>query len=167
MNKFTFSILILFSFQFAKSQQLGFYAFARTPQMVNFELSETEATYSQGLSLGVGVTHKTHFLELGTFIFEGDSYGYYSFLGSTLKSSNLGDIVRLNTNWYGEVTHVPVQGEDKNTSWIYTGGICLFPNIQLNQVNIGIPMCLGLAYQEKQFYLNSRFMLNVSYQLSN
>ena len=165
MNKLTISILILFSFQFADAQELGAYAFARTPQIVNFQFSQADVRYSQGLSVGLGLTHKAHFLELGTFIFEGDSYGYYSFFGSTLKSTTIGDIVHLNTNWFGEVTHLPVQGESKNASWVYTGGVCLFPNVQLNKVNVGIPMCLGLAYQEKEYYLNNRFMLNLSYRL--
>ncbi|MDW3194681.1 MAG: hypothetical protein R8G66_20045 [Cytophagales bacterium] len=165
MNKLTISVLILFSVHFADAQQFGAYAFARTPQIVNVRISQAEANYSQGLSVGLGLTHNAHFLELGTFIFEGDSYEYYSFLGSTLKSTTIGDAVQLNTNWFGEVTHFPVQGESKNASWAYTGGVCLFPNVQLHKVNVGIPVCLGLAYQEKEYFLNSRFMLNLSYRL--
>lgn len=166
MNKLVILIFLVFSSQFADAQQLETYVFARTSQIVNFRLSQPDANYTQGLSMGVGLTHSAHILELGTFIFDGNSYGYYSFFGSTLKAAALADILNLNTNWFGEVTHLPEQGEGKDVTWIYTGGICLFPNVQLNRLNIGITLCMGLGYQEKELYLNSRFILNLAYLLS-
>lgn len=163
MNRFFLSTLFLLNLQFVDAQRIKTYLFTRTPQLVNYQFERSETTYSHGLSAGIGFIHKSNFLELGSFIFEGDSYGYYSFFGRSLKSTELVSHVTLQTNWYGEVTRMPSQQEQKDASWIFTSGLCLFPNVQLKRVNIGIPLCLGLAYQEKDFYLNSRFILNLSY----
>lgn len=163
MNRIFISTLILFNLQFVEAQQVGTYLFARSPQVVNYQFKNSDTSYGQGISVGMGFTHKGSFLELGSFIFEGDSYGYYSFFGKTLKATELGSAVSLQTNWFGEVTRMPSQQEQKDASWIFTSGLCLFPNVQLKRVNIGVPLCLGLAYREKEIYLNTRFILNLSY----
>lgn len=165
MNKFIFFVLMVAFSHIIAAQSVGAYVFARTPQIVNYQMSRSEVLYSQGVSAGLGITHQNKFLELGSVIFDGNSHGYYSFFGSVLKSTELGSVAGLNSNWFGEVTYLPTQKEGDQATWIYTGGLCLFPNVQLKQVNIGIPLCLGLAYQQKAFSLNSRFILNLSYRL--
>ncbi len=164
MNKLIFFIMIC-SWQMAEAQRPGAYAFVRTPQSVNYQLRSSELSYGQGVSMGLGITHQNKFLELGSFISEGDDHGYYSFFGSVLQVAELGSTVKLNTNWFGEVTYLPVRRERDQAEWIYSGGLCLFPNVQLKQVNIGMPLCFGLAGQKSTLSFNSRFMVNLSYRL--
>ncbi len=166
MNRLLLSMLCLFGFQSVNAQQLRAYLFTRAPQLVNYQFKTGSTSYSQGLSMGVGFTKNTGFLELGSFIFEGNSYGYYIFFGSTMKTTELGNTIKLNTNWFGEISHLPSQTEQSDQLWIYTAGACLFPNVQLQRFNLGLPLCLGLAYQEKELYLNTRFILNFSFLLS-
>lgn len=164
MNRFIFLFLTQLFVHILYAQEVDVYAFARTPQLANYQLRQSEVSYSQGVSAGLGITHQNKFLELGSFIFDGNTHGYYAFFGSVLKSTELGSVTSLNTNWFGETTYLPVQQEEDQATWIYTGGLCLFPNVQLQQVNIGVPLCFGLAYQRKSIALNSRFILNLSYQ---
>lgn len=146
-------------------QDTGLYLFTRSPQLVSYSFKNTEPTFSQGVSAGLGITHQSFFLELGSFILEGNSYGHYSFFGKNLSSSTLSPAVRIHTNVFGEVTNIPFQTEQVQSSWIYTSGFCFFPNAQIQHWNIGIPLCIGLAYQEKSMHLNSRFILNLSYSI--
>ncbi len=165
MRKITLLILTILLSQSAFGQKVGVYVFTRSPQLVNYSFKNAESTFSQGVSAGVGLTYKTLFMEFGSFILEGDSYGHYSFFGTSVNSSELTKAIRLNTNIFGEVTNIPTQLEQPGSSWIFTSGICLFPNAQIQRLNIGIPLCLGLAYQDKSTYLNSRFILNLSYSI--
>jgi len=166
MQKVIFTlILIISSSQFSFGQEVVLYVFSRSPQLVNYNFQNAKSSFSQGISTGVGLTHKSLFLELGTFILEGDSYGHYSFFGGGLSHIELGNSVNLNTNVFGEVTNLPSQAEQPTSSWIFTSGVCFFPNAQFKRLNIGIPLCIGLAYQDKSMYLNSRFILNLSYSI--
>jgi len=164
MQKVFVLILTISLSQSIFGQDTGMYLFARSPQLVNYNFEKSESTFSQGVSGGIGVTHKALFLELGSYILEGDSYGYYTFFGSGVNTIELGNSINLNTNVFGEVTNIPSQSE-QDESWIFTGGICLFPNAQIQRFNIGIPLCLGLAYQDESLYLNSRFILNLSFSI--
>ncbi|MGD1892253.1 MAG: hypothetical protein ACFB15_16900 [Cyclobacteriaceae bacterium] len=147
-------------------QKVGTYVFARTPQLMNYNFESKQATYTQGISAGVGLYHKSKFLELATFIFDGNSYGYYTFFGTTLKSTDLGKSFKLNTNWFGEITTLPSQPEISNPTWIYTSGICLLPNVQIQKLNVGVAICSGIAYQDEAFSFNNRFIFNLSYSLA-
>ncbi|UZR96143.1 hypothetical protein [Chondrinema litorale] len=158
-----FSILIS---QSVLGQDLGVYVFARTPQMASYNFKKANSTFSQGVSSGIGFTHKELFLELGAYILEGDSYGYYSFFGSNLNSVDFGNSIHINTNLFGEVTNIPSQAEQSDSSWIFTSGVSFFPNVQIQQLNVGVPLCLGLAYQDDSLYLNSRFILNLSFSIN-
>lgn len=165
MQKITLLIITFLLSQSAFGQKIGVYVFTRSPQLVNYSFKNSESTYSQGVSAGVGLTYKTLFLEFGSFILEGDSYGHYSFFGTSVNSSELTNSIRLNTNIFGEVANIPFQSEQPESSWIFTSGVCFFPNAQIQRLNIGIPLCFGLAYQDKATYLNSRFILNLSYSI--
>lgn len=161
--------IILFIISIAQpvySQNVGFYAFARSPQLVNYTIDKNESTFSQGLSSGLGLTYQKLNLELGTFIMDGNSYGYYAFLGKKVHALELGHTIYLNTTVFDEVTHLPAQIEQSNATWIYTSGVSLYPNIQIQKLNVGIPLGFGLAYQDHVWYLNSRFILNLSYSLN-
>ena len=168
MQKILLPLILTISIsQFAFGQEIGIYIFTRSPQLVNYSFKNTETTFSQGVSAGIGLTHKNLFLELASFILNGDSYGHYSFFGTIVNSSELSKSIKLNTNIFGEVTNIPSQSEQLESSWIYTSGVCFFPNAQFQRFNIGIPLCLGLAYQDGFMYLNSRFILNLSYSIQS
>ena len=49
-------------------QQLKSNLFLRTPQVVNYNLSQKEISYSQVISIGMGLSYKDKFIELATFI---------------------------------------------------------------------------------------------------
>lgn len=167
MQKVLLPLVLTFSISpFAFGQEIGLYIFTRSPQFVDYSFKNAESTFSQGVSAGIGLTYKTVFLELGSFILEGNSYGHYSFFGSTVNSLELGKSINLNTNIFGEVTNLPSQSEQPKSSWICTGGVCFFPNAQLKRLNIGIPLCIGVAYQDNFVSLNSRFILNLSYSIN-
>ena len=158
-------ILILSIAPRAYGQEIGMHVFTRSPQLVNYRFKNAESTFSQGVSADVGLTCQTLFLEIGSFILEGNSYGHYSFFGARVNSLALGHSISLHTNTFGEVTNLPAQSEQPQSSWIYTSGVCLFPHAQIQRLSIGVPLCIGLAYQVKLMYLNSRFMLNLSYSI--
>lgn len=165
MQKVSLLLLVLVMNCSAFGQKVGSYAFARTPQLVNYNFKSSEASYSQGVSMGLGLTHQSVFMEAGAFILNGDDHGYYTFFGTAMSSVQLVEPFRLNTNLFGEITTLPGQSEQSADTWIFTSGICLFPNIQVQRLNIGIPLCLGLAYQDRDIYLNHRFILNLAFSL--
>ena len=158
-------LLLIGAFYQASGQQMHMYAFARTPQLANYNFSNESATYSEGVSAGVGIYRKSLFLEVATFIFDGDTYGYYTFFGTTVKSNEIAPSIYLNTNVFGEVTTLPSQSDIDDPLWIYTSGVCFMPNVQVQKLNVGIALCSGLAYQEESFSLNNRFILNLAFTI--
>lgn len=148
----------------ASAQNLKANLFIRTPQIVNFKLVDSVPNYSSLISVGCGITHKAKFFELGAFTGDGNLYGFYSFFGSTLKSKNLGNNWFINTNWFGEVTHIPRQGDTTNSN-IYTCGICFVLYYASDWGSIGFPLCLGAAYQSGDISINSRTIFNASINL--
>ncbi len=139
--------------------------FIRTPQIVNYNFGQSEITYSPIISVGTGLSHKSKFIELATFISDSDTYGFYTFFGTTLSTKPLSDKINLLTNWFGEVTYVPSQAEDSDY-FLYTTGVCYFLNHSFEWGSIGIPLCVGIAYGENQFSLNTRTILNLSINLN-
>lgn len=151
---------------FSQSESIGAYGFVRIPHFVNYQFKSSEISYVQAISTGIGIYHKAKFLELGTFINEGDTYGFYTFFGSNLKSNDLGNSFKINTNWFGEVTNIPNQNERTSSTWIITSGVCIFPNIQIQKMNIGIPICFGLAHSNGNLSFDSRLILNLSFYIN-
>ncbi|MBC7000792.1 hypothetical protein [Cytophaga sp. FL35] len=139
--------------------------FVRTPQIVNYNFEQNVITYSPFVSIGTGLSHKSKFIELATFISDSDTYGFYTFFGTTLHTKTLSDKINLFTNWFGEVTYVPSQAEDSDY-FIYTTGICYFLNHSFDWGAIGIPLCVGIAYSNNQLSLNTRTILNLSINLN-
>lgn len=114
-------------------QELKSNLFLRTPQVVNYNLHTKLVNYTPVISVGAGLSHRSKFLELATFIGDNDSYGYYTFFGTTLKTTELQPQLQLNTNWFGEVTYVPEQTQNPS-SFTYTTGVFFFLNHSLNGV---------------------------------
>ncbi|MEM7485105.1 MAG: hypothetical protein AAF348_07835 [Bacteroidota bacterium] len=139
--------------------------FLRTPQVVNYNFNQNEISYSPVISIGTGLSHKSKFIELATFISNNDIYGLYTFFGTTLKTKELNGNWKLLTNWFGEVTYVPKQALDSNT-FTYTTGLCFFLNYSFDWGSIGIPLCVGAAYGQNTISLNTRTIFNISLLLN-
>ena len=165
MQKATTIVIFLLLSAKALSQDLSIYSFVRTPKLVDYQFGNAAPNLTQAVSIGFGMIHKKKFLELGTFLTEGDVHGYYTFFGLNIQKVEVANTIGINTNWFSEITNVPIQQENNDSAWIYTTGLCLFPNKQFQRFNIGIPLCLGLAYDEEDLYLNSRFIINLAYTL--
>lgn len=138
--------------------------FVRTPQVLNYRINN-EVTYTPVISTGVGFAHKSKFIELATYIDQSDAYGFYTFFGATLISERVAQSLTLATNCFGEISYFPSQTAGKE-SFTYTSGICYFPNFNINHMNIGIPLCLGLAYNNDALSINSRVILNVAIKIN-
>lgn len=75
--------------------------FLRTPQTVNYNINESDVVYTSVISIGIGLSHKSEFIELATFINEDGIYGFYTFFGTTLKIKEIKTDVYLHTHWFG------------------------------------------------------------------
>lgn len=157
------AILVLLPFV-GLSQKLRTNVFIRTPQVVNYNLNQGEASYSPVMSLGVGLSHQSKFIELATFINGDDIYGFYTFFGKVLKARELSNNLSWLTSWFGEVTFLPRQN-DRIQTFTYTTGLCFSLNYGFEWGSIGIPLCIGIAYSEKATSLNTRTILNLSLNL--
>lgn len=145
------------------AQNTGMYAFARTADLFDYNFSTQENSYIDGVSAGVGWFHKSLFLELGAIIFEGNSHAYYTYFGKTLNSVSLGNNLFLNTSWFGEIANIPIKSE--NDIWGFTSGLAIYPNVQLNKVNVGVAINTGINYKKEEFIWNNRMVLNLTYRL--
>ena len=156
--------LLLFIPSFGLAQGIDTNLFIRTPQVINYNLNQEEVNYSPVVSVGVGISHKTYFVEMATFLNDEELFGYYSFFGKTLKKRNLVENLNLFTNWFGEVSYAPEQSMN-SAAFTYTSGICYFLNYSFDRGSIGIPLCFGLAYHDQSLSLNMRTILNLSINL--
>ncbi|WP_109829733.1 hypothetical protein [Reichenbachiella versicolor] len=161
-----FTLLLLSAIPKSYAQNTGVYAIVRAPQFMNYNFNTNDASYTEGLSAGIGLYHKSLFIELAPVILEDNYYGYYTFFGSTIKRTELSKNFNLNTSMFGEVTTFPEQSGISDGTWIYTGGLCLFPNVQVQRMNLGVVLCTGLAYQDEEMIFNNRFVLNLTYTLT-
>lgn len=150
---------------FGIGQELKPNLFLRTPQVVNYNFNQNEIGYSPVISIGAGLSHKSKFIELATFISDNDIYGFYTFFGTTLNTKPLGGNWNLFTNWFGEVTYIPEQSLGSD-SFTYTSGVCFFLNYSFKWGSIGFPLCVGAAYSENTISLNTRTILNLSLSLN-
>ena len=146
-------------------QELKANLFLRTPQVVNYNFNQNQIAYNPVVSIGAGLSHKTKFFELGTFVSDDDIFGFYTFFGKTLITKEVGENWKLHTNWFGEVSYVPGQflGTD---SFTYTTGVCFFLNYSFEWGSIGFPLCIGAGYSDKTISLNTRTILNLSLNLN-
>jgi hypothetical protein len=154
------TLLILLPF-FGIGQDLKSNLFLRTPQVVNYNFTQNEISYTPVISVGAGLSHKSKFIELATFISDGDVYGYYTFFGTTLKTKDLDTNWKLHTNWFGEVAYIPEQQSNAD-AFTYTTGLCFFLNYSFDWGSIGFPFCVGAAYSTNTISLNTRTILNLS-----
>lgn len=146
-------------------QELKTNLFLRTPQVVNYNLTNNEIGYNPIISIGAGLSHKSKFIELATFLSADDVYGFYTFFGTTLKKKPLGEHWNFFANWFGEITYLPEQtiGSD---SFTYTSGLCFFLNYSFDWGSLGFPLCVGMAYNQRTISLNTRAILNISIPLN-
>jgi len=110
------------------------------------------------------VSYRSKFIELAAFIGQDDLFAYYTFFGTTLKTKALDENWKLSTNWFGEITYVAPQPSTSGL-FIYTSGICLFLHHNFSWGSIGFPLCIGLAYSQGTFSMNTRAILNLSLNL--
>lgn len=157
-------LILLFVPFFGFTQGINANLFLRTPQVVNYNFNQEQVDYSPVVSMGIGLSHSSKFIELATFISNDEVYGYYTFFGKTLKTKTLGNGLNLYTNWFGEVTFVPKQLMNSNR-FTYTSGLCYFLNYAFEWGSVGIPLCMGVAYSHKTVSLNTRAILNLSLNL--
>ncbi|MGB6153896.1 MAG: hypothetical protein WBG48_18070, partial [Pricia sp.] len=101
------TILLLLASTEVYGQAIKANLFLRTPQVVNYNINETEISYSPIVSVGAGISHKSKFIELATFINDDNVYGFYTFFGTTIKTKEIAKNFKLHTNWFGEVTYLP------------------------------------------------------------
>lgn len=148
------------------SQKVNANLFLRAPQIVNYNFTQKQINYSSVMSVGMGLSHKRKFIELATFIDRNDVYGFYTFFGLNLKSKELSGNLNLHTNWFGEVLYVPTQSSLDSDIFAYTSGLCFFLNYGFDWGGIGLPLCVGGAYSQKSFSLNTRAILNIYLNLN-
>jgi len=80
-----FAIAILFLVPLLTfAQEVHFHWFMRTPQVINRNMTNQQLSYSSLVSTGVGTSSNGVFTELGTYVSDGNYYGYYSFSGTTI-----------------------------------------------------------------------------------
>ena len=170
MKEITSTILTLFVIALlplsGTSQKVSTNLFLRTPQIVNYNFNQEKISYSSVMSVGIGFSHKRKFIELATFIDRNDIYGFYTFFGLNLKSKELSGNLNLYTNWFGEVLYVPTQSSLDSDVFVHTTGLCFFLNYGFDWGGIGLPLCIGAAYSQENFSLNTRAILNISLNLN-
>lgn len=146
------------------AQEIKVNLFVRSPQVINYDLSEAQLAYNPVMSLGLGLSHKGTFLELATLISDDDLYGYYTFFGTRLGQKALSQAVQAECSWFGELSYTPNQpGADQALT--YTSGLCYVISHRFETGAIGLPLCLGGAYSQSQFSLNARAVINLSINL--
>ncbi|MCX2680010.1 hypothetical protein OOZ15_08685 [Galbibacter sp. EGI 63066] len=132
---------------------------------MNYNFDQNEVSYSPIVSIGTGFSHKSKFIELAIYISDDDIYGFYTFFGTTLKTKELEGNWNFNTNWFGEVIYVPNQSL-MSDSFTYTTGLCFFLSYSFDWGSIGLPLCVGVAYNQKTISLNTRTIFNISLNLN-
>ncbi|MEM8525204.1 MAG: hypothetical protein AAGG68_11190 [Bacteroidota bacterium] len=170
MKKVTYTILSLLTIALlplsGTAQKVNTNVFLRAPQVINYDFTQEQVNYNSVMSVGMGFSHKRKFIELATFIDRNDIYGFYTFFGLNLKSKALSDNLNLYTNWFGEVLYVPTQSSLDSDVLVYTSGVCFFLNYGFDWGGIGLPLCIGGAYSQKNFSLNTRAILNIYLNLN-
>lgn len=120
--------------------------------------------YNPVVSVGAGLSYRSHFVEMATFIDDDELYGFYTFFGTTLATKELKESLKLHSNWFGEITFLSQQPPDADPV-IYTSGACFFLNQYFEWGAIGIPLCIGIGYNDRSFSLNTRVIFNLSLNL--
>jgi hypothetical protein len=158
-------LLTLLSVLQGNSQQIRSTYFVRTANIANINLTTRSTYYTPALATGFGFSHKSKFIEVACFINKEDDFGLFTFFGSTLHTKPLDENWKLHTNWFGELTYFPEQ-KNSQAVWISTMGLCFFLNRNYRWGSIGIPICIGVAYSESTLSLNTRAILNLSFNLN-
>lgn len=135
--------------------------FIRDAKFVDYIFKQKETYFTNGVASGFSFNYKNSFGQLGTFISDGNFFGYFLFAGHTLH------VKRLDENWIGltalvgEITYMPAQQSNAEL-WIYSAGIgyaFVYP-MQWGSIVIGV-MADG-AYANEEINLNTRAMLELA-----
>lgn len=159
-------VFVLFTVLEGNCQKIQTNYFIRTANVANFNFTSRSNYYTPALATGFGFSHKSKFIELASFVNKDDNLGLFTFFGSTLHTKSLDEDWKLHTNWFGELTYLPQQNNNNRSVWINTAGLCFFLNRGYKWGAIGIPLCIGGAYSENTLSLNTRAILNLSFNLS-
>jgi hypothetical protein len=165
MNKQIAVLLLSLSTLDGYCQKIQTNYFIRTANIVNFDLTNSIIYHTPALATGIGFSHKSKFIEVASFVNKDGNLGLFTFFGSTLHTKTLDEDWKLHINWFGEFTYFPHQKNTQST-WIHTAGFCFFLNRSYNWGAIGIPICVGGAYSKRTIGLNTRAILNLSFNLS-
>lgn len=166
ITKKAFTILIiLIAVLKGNCQKIQTNYFIRTANVANFNLTKKSTYFTPALATGFGFGHKSKYIEVASFVNKEDNLGLFAFFGSTLHSNILDENWKLHTNWFGELTYFPEQKNNQNV-WINTAGLCFFLNRSSKWGSIGIPLCVGGAYSDKTISINTRAILNLSFNLN-
>jgi hypothetical protein len=138
--------------------------FVRLPHVVNYNMGDHSTSYASVISAGINFNYKTFGVDLGAFITDQDSHGYYTFFGSSLHQKTLGETWLLATNWFGEVTYLPPHDETSSV-WVHTAGISLIPMKSFEWGSVGFPLLAGVAYSNNSFSINARIIANLSIKI--
>ncbi len=155
------TLLLVTGMYVANGQKLQTEGFVRLVHVFNQNFTDQSTFYSPSPSAGLTLRYQSVFVDFGSFINKNDVYGFYSFYGSVLRSSELDDQWQLINTWFGEQLYLPDQGEDPS-SWTHTYGINTAFVRPGSWGTIAIPLTVGVAYSEETYSLNMRIVLNLT-----
>ena len=164
MKKALLLLSILYS-QNLMSQRINIEGFIRLPQVVTINFTEKSNVFTPVISTGLTLRYRTGFADAGVFMDKSDSYGYYTYFGSSVYVKPLDDKWKLVTNWFGEITLLPAQSETRQ-SWTYTAGLSPVLVYPLSWSTFAIALTMGAAFYNDSASLNTRLILNWSIPLS-
>ena len=155
----TLSLALLMLPSFAVSQDVNYHWFMRTPQVVNWNMTDKELGHASLVSTGVGASYRSVFTELGAYVSNESLYGVYSFSGTNLSSKQLDERWALDTNLFGTVMFSPAQ-EGNVHSWTYTGGMFFYVRHSTEWGTFGFPLVFGIAYTKPTVSFTTQVMFN-------
>jgi hypothetical protein len=162
---FLFTLLVYLMSCLNGAAQTNYYYFVRSPQIVNFNMTQKELTYSPFLSIGLGIARKGKFAEIGTFINTQNVSGMYALVEGTIKHKASEDGWTNTILWFGEVSSTFPKGIQKQ-QMAQTFGICANLNRQFQWFSIGIPLCLGITHSVGNWSLSSRTVFNLAFNIN-
>lgn len=157
-------LTILYS-QHLTAQKVSIEGFIRLPQVVNINFTEKSRLYTPVISTGFTLRYRSGFADWGVFMDKSDSYGYYTYFGSSVSAKPLDDKWKLVTNCFGEITFLPAQSETKQ-SWTYTTGLSPVLVRPLSWSTFAIALTMGAAFNNESVSLNTRLILNCAIPIS-
>ncbi|WP_276371847.1 hypothetical protein [Chryseolinea sp. H1M3-3] len=164
MKKIVTLMLALMFFKQVSGQEVKVDYFVRLPHVVNYNFTNETASYSPIISSGLTIKMGNYFADVGAYIDEGDSYGYYTYLGSPVYSKAIDQQWTFVTNWFSEILFFPQQAELPD-SWTYTFGISPVLVRPISFSTFAIALTVGAGFNEHTTSVNTRLIINYSIPL--